>query len=187
MEDSVLWVVAIGSGALGLLLLAVAGVVVVYWNTIAHRPKGIASADRTQSHTGSVTPAGKKRQPANAPAAQPATAKSPWLWIKAWFFAFLHAGTVSVVLGGITFFEDLARASDEIQRTGTVTFPKQLLPGTLSGPASRRRLSRPSGDSDLSGTEGETEVNGLDQTAASPDSAGWEVVDLVSEVGTRSG
>ena len=66
-------------------------------------------------------------------AEQPVLANSGWLWVKAWIFAVLHATTVSLVVGGMTFFEDLAKASTEIQQEGRVSFPKQLLPGTIAG------------------------------------------------------
>ncbi len=167
MDDSMLWAVALGSGIFGLLLLAVAGVVALYWKTEMRGSAGAASA------AAGVTAADSSN-------AQPATTRSPWLWVKAWLFALLHAGTVSLVLGGITLFEDLVKASDEIQRTGTVTFPKQLLPGTLSTPASRKRLSQPSGDS--SEME-DIEVEELDQ----PGTTGWEVVDMVSETDAEGG
>jgi hypothetical protein len=174
MGDSVLWAVALGSGAFGLLLLTVAGAVALYWKINAPGSRGVASA------AGDVADTGKTPPPADFSNAQPTITGSPWLWIKAWLFALLHAGTVSLVLGGITFFEDITKASDEIQRTGTVTFPKQLLPGTLSTSTSRKRLSQPSGDSseteDVKGEE-------LDQ----PGAARWEVVDLVNEVGVEGG
>ena len=182
MDDSVLWAVAIGAGVLGLLLLVVAGAVAVYWNAVKRRPGRGASA-RPPSHAGDIAAAGK-RSPASSSTAQAVTAtiKGPWLWIKAGLFALFHAGTVSVVLGGITFFEDLAKASEEIQSTGAVTFPKQLLPGPLSGPTARRRLSRPSADSK---TEGDAAAGEPGQPGtASADGAGWEVVDLVNEMGT---
>jgi hypothetical protein len=178
MDNSVLWVVALGSGVLGLLLLAVAGAVVVYWNAGARRPREMASADDPQSHDGDIATAEKKRSPASSSNAQPATASSPWLWIKAWLFALFHAGTVSLVLGGITFFEDLAKASEEIQTAGTVTFPKQLLPRTVTGPTSLKRLSQPPGDPPMA--EGGADDSEQDQPGPSPPgAAGWEVVDTV--------
>ena len=187
MDDSVLWAVAIGAGVLGLLLLIVAGAVAVYWNAVMRRPRRGASADRPPSHAGDLAAAGK-RSPASSSTAQTVTAtiKGPWLWIKAGLFALFHAGTVSVVLGGITFFEDLAKASDEIQSAGTVTFPKQLLPGPLSGPTARRRLSRPSADSSKAENDAAAGEPGQPGTA-SADGAGWEVVDLVNEMGTGRG
>ena len=185
MEESVLWAVAIGTGVLGLLLLAVAGAVAAYWSTVARRPRRVASIDKAQPRGGDLASTGKGRSSANPSEAQPAPVNSPWLWIKAWLFALFHAGTVSLVMGGVTFFEDLAKASAEITSTGTVTFPKQLLPGTLSGSASRERLSQPSGDS--SKAEVDAKVGEPGRTgAASADEAGWEVVDLVNEVGVGS-
>ena len=185
MNDSVLWAVAIGTGAFGLLLLAIAGTVAVFWNTLARKPQRAASTNKSPSHAGDIAAAEKKRATADSSTAQSTTIPSPWLWIKAWLFAVLHAGTVSVVLGAITFFEDLAKASEEIQSAGTVTFPKQLLPGTLSGPASRKRLSQPSGDPASPKTKENAEGEKLDQPGAdTPDMSGWEVVDLVNEAST---
>ena len=187
MDDSVLWAVALGTGMFGLMLLAIAGAIVVYWKTIARKPAGAAPAEKTRSQPGKITTADKERSPANSAAEQPVTVGSPLLWVKAWLFAFLHASTVSLVLGAITFFEDLAKASDEIQRAGTVTFPKQLLPGTLSGSAvSRKRLSQPTGES--SGMGDDAGLEGVDQPDVAPASTdGWEVVDnLVGEVGANN-
>ncbi|MCP4543355.1 MAG: hypothetical protein GY832_40090 [Chloroflexi bacterium] len=167
MNESVLWVIAIGTGILGLLLLAVAGGVAVYWNFIARKPK-------EAPYTGNLATAGTERVPANAPPAQPTTGNNPLLWIKAWLFAILHAGTVSVVMGGVTFFQDLAKSSEEIQTTGIVTFPKQLLPGTLSDSASRERLSQPSKDSPKAEKRRRP-------GKASDHTPGWEVIDLVDE------
>jgi len=180
MDDSVIWAVALGSGALGLLLFTFAGVVAVILNARARRAVGVAAADESQSRAGDVASTDKSQPRVASSSAKPAAAGGFWIWIKAWVFAAVHAGTVSLVLGGITFFEDLARASDDIQRTGTVTFPKQLLPGTLTGPSSRRLLSRPSGD--LSGS-GDSDATGDDVPAAhSPGSAEWEVVNPPDEV-----
>ena len=180
MDDSVLWAVALGSGALGLLLFTFAGVVAVILNGRARRAVGVAAADESQSRAGDVASTDKSQPRVASSSAKTATAGGFWIWIKAWVFAAVHAGTVSLVLGGITFFEDLARASDDIQRTGTVTFPKQLLPGTLTGPSSRRLLSRPSDDLSRSDDSGDTsdDVPG----APSPGSAEWEVVNLPDEV-----
>lgn len=182
MDESVLWVVALGTGSLGLLLLTVAGAVAVYWSTVTRGPSKTTASDRSQSRAGDIATADKKRSPATSTETRPQSTGAFWLWTRAWLFAFFHASIVSVVLGGITFFEDLVKAGEEIQTTGTVTFPKQLLPGTLSGSASRTHLLQPSGDS--SRAEGDPDVSKLDQSgAASSGEAGWEVVDRVDEVG----
>ena len=184
MDDSVLWAVALGVGMFGLMLLAIAGAIVVYWNTIVRKPEKGAAADKTESRAGKTAAAEKKQPPPPPAAEQLVLANSSWLWVKAWIFAVLHATTVSLVVGGITFFEDLAKAGTEIQQEGRVSFPKQLLPGTLSGyGASRKRLSQPLGESletgDASG------VGRLDQPISGED--GWEVVEnLVSETGSGS-
>jgi hypothetical protein len=185
MNDSELWAVALGIGMLGLLLLTIAGAVAMYLNIRAQRARGAASAGKSRSNAGDAASAAKSQsrtgdvastdrsQPrAGSPGAQRATSGGFWAWVKAWIFALVHAGTVSVVFGGITFFEDLAKAGQEIQRTGTVTFPKQLLPGTLAESTSRKRLSRPADD-----------LEDRDQPSGTPpDPAGWEVVDLQDEV-----
>ena len=174
MDESVLWAIAIGTGVIGLLLLAVAGAAAIYWNVVARRPRGTAF-DRSQSRAGNLAAAGE-RSPVGSHGSYTAptvSTPSPFLWIKAWVFALFHAGTVSMVLGGITFFEDLAKASTEIQSTGTVTFPKQLLPGPLSNPTNRKRLSESSGDPSKGGEPGPD------------DTSGWEIVDRVNEMGRR--
>jgi hypothetical protein len=219
MDDSVLWVVALGIGALGFLLLAVAGTVAMVLNIRAPRNKDVVSTKKPKPHTKDeastdksrpqveeaasskvsqpraedVAASGESRLRAGLPRAERKTAGGFWAWIKAWVFALVHAGTVSVVFGGITFFEDLANASDEIERTGTVTFPKQLLPGTLSGPVSRGHLTRPA-----NALLGQGHPRGADQrdetdkdhaepgdlnrpTGSPPDATGWEVVDPVDE------
>jgi hypothetical protein len=194
MDDSVLLAVALGTGALGLLLLTVAGAVAMYLNTRARRAKSTASVDRpqaraedlaaadeSQARAGDVASTGASQLRAGLSAARRTSTGGFWAWVKAWVFALVHAGTVSLVLGGITFWEDIAKASDEIQRTGTVTFPKQLLPGTLpgslGGSASRKRLSQSSDD-----------LEDLDQPDAPPHAAeGWEVVDLPEEADADGG
>ena len=219
MDDSVLWIAALGIAALGFLLLAVAGMVAMYLNTRAPSAEDTVSTKKPKSRTRDVAPADKSRphvekaapskasQPraedaastdesrlrAGLPRAGRKTAGGFWAWIKAWIFALVHAGTVSVVFGGITFFEDLANASDEIERTGTVTFPKQLLPGTLSGPVSRDRLARPAnallgqghprgaGQRDEADEDSAEPGNLNRPTGSPPDATGWEVVDPADE------
>jgi hypothetical protein len=184
MDDSVLWAVALGVGMFGLMLLAIAGAIVVYWNTIVRKPEKGAAPDKTESGTGKTTAAEKKQPPPPPAAEKPVLVNSSWLWVKAWIFAVLHATTVSLVVGGITFFEDLAKASTEIQQEGSVSFPKQLLPGTLPGSGiSRKRLSQASGES--SEMEDASGVGRPDTPIARED--GWEVVEnLVSETGSGS-
>ncbi|MCX7683603.1 MAG: hypothetical protein N2508_16805 [Anaerolineae bacterium] len=167
MDDAVLWMIAVGSGLLGLLLLTLAGAVALYWKIVTPVPS------RKPQSRAEMPSAGGERQPVAASA----VSGSPWLWIKAWIFAMIHAGTVSVVLGGITFFEDIARASDEIQRSGTVTFPRQLLPGALSEASANRRLPRPEGKGHAPG-EGTMKPA---RSAALSRSATWEVVGDESE------
>ena len=223
MDDSALWVAALGIGAVGFLLLALAGMIAMCLNTKPPSAKDRASTETPQPKA-RRRPSGKKRP--SQTKAQASTDESPpaedaagatgaqssstssharhktvggfWAWIKAWIFASIHAGTVSIVLGGITFFEDLANASEEIQRTGTVSFPKQLLPGTLSGSTSRERLSRPSGgllrdghdhsdnqhdDQPEESNEDPIESGEIDPPGEDPaGAADWEVVDLVNEI-----
>jgi hypothetical protein len=184
MDDSVLWAVALGVGMFGLMLLAIAGAIVVYWNTIVRKPEKGAAPDKTESGTGKTTAAEKKQPPPPPAAEKPVLVNSSWLWVKAWIFAVLHATTVSLVVGGITLFEDLAKASTEIQREGTVSFPKQLLPGTISSSgASRKRLSQPLGEPSETGDA--SGIGKLDQPISEEE--GWEVVEnLVGEAGSGS-
>jgi hypothetical protein len=174
MDDSVLWAVALGVGMFGLMLLTIAGAIAVYWNTIVRKPEKDTGSDEAESRPGKIATAEKKQPPARPVAEQPVLVNGLWLWIKAWLFAVLHAATVSLVVGGITLFEDLANASTEIQREGTVSFPKQLLPGAISGSgASRKRLLRPSDESSETGDT--PDVGKLDQPISEEE--GWEVVD----------
>ena len=180
MDESMLWIVAFGTGALGLLLLAVAGAVAIVLKTVARAPRRAPPVEEPRSR------ATAKQPPPTSEAETPhVVSTGPWLWIKAWIFAVFHASIVSLVLGGITFFEDLAKASEEIQSTGRVTFPKQLLPGQLSGSMSQKCLTQSSGDS--AQTESD-DVKTLDSPdAAAPGVPGWEVVNLVSDVGAERG
>jgi hypothetical protein len=180
MDESVLWVVAFGTGALGLLLLVVAGAVAIVLKTVARAPRRVSPVEGPHSRA-----TGKQPSPTSDTETPPVVSRGPWLWIKAWLFAVFHASIVSLVLGGITFFEDLAKASEEIQSTGRVTFPKQLLPGPLSGSVSRNRLTQSSGDSPQTESDDVKELNGPDGSA--PGVPGWEVVNLVSDVGAERG
>ena len=197
MDDVVLWAVALGVGVVGLLLLATAGLVAVYMNSGTRTAGGGAAARGSQSQASAEAAA--RASPsyaadgagahAHPPHAGRPTSPSIWAWLKAAVFAFVHAGAVSFVLGGVTFFEDLVRANDEIQQTGTVSFPKQLLPGTLSGPGSRQSLSQPSSDSSESAHQrynvAASESGDLGRSQPSPpETLGWEVVDLMEEVGS---
>jgi len=180
MEESLLWAVALGAGVLGLLLLAVAVVVAIYLNIKGRGVEDGDSADGSPTRAEAADPSKSNRvsrQEEDASGAERASVGSFWAWVKAWVFAAVHAATVSLVLGAITFFEDLAKAGDEIETTGTVTFPKQLLPGPLAGSMSRRRLAQPSDADDLENLD-------LPDEAAS-ETPGWEVVDLLEETEAR--
>jgi hypothetical protein len=180
MNETVLWAIAIGTGLLGLLLLAVAGAVAVYWQFVSRGRGERATTDASPTRGGDLATTEPKRVPANAgfANARPAVPVGPWLWIRAWLFAVLHASTVSVVMGGVTFFEDLAKASAEIQSSGTVTFPKQLLPEAVAGPASRKRLSKPTDAPAKAKGGAKTRKSG----ATPSNSSEWEVVDLVNDI-----
>ena len=179
MDESTLWAVAIGIGLLGLVLLAVGTLAAVYWSAATNEARGASSAGNPRPQEKGAAEAGKPKPQAG----EMARAPSPGVgqpagvgflaWVKAWIFAFIHASTVSLVLGGITFFDDMARANDEIQRTGTVSFPKQLLPVTVTGSAVRKRLSQPS--------DGASEKP--QPPAESSDAVGWEVVDEADSSG----
>ena len=176
MGDSVLWFVALGAGAIGLVLLAVAVAAAIYVNIKTHGAEGGTSADEPQSESETADSTNESEGHASSSDSEQASIGGFWAWVKAWIFAVVHAGTVSLVVGGITFFEDLSKAGEEIERTGTVTFPKQLLPGPLSGSVSRKRLARPSND-----------VGNPEQSdTPSKDTAGWEVVDLLEETDAGS-
>lgn len=173
MDESTLWAVAIGIGLLGLVLLAVGTLAAVYWSAATNGAREGSSAGKPRPQEKGAARAGKPKPQAGEMARAPSPGVGQPIgggflaWVKAWIFAFIHASTVSLVLGGITFFDDMARANEEIQRTGTVSFPKQLLPGTVTGSAVRKRLSQPS-DSASEKPQPADE---------SSDAAGWEVVD----------
>ena len=189
MDDMLLWAVALVVGVLGLLLLAVAGAAAVTLNSGTQRARqktaaqgiGAASANRARAYAAAVPPADRSQ-----PLAGQASASSGiWAWIKATFFAAVHAAAVSFVLGGVTFFEDLVRANEEIRQTGTVTFPKQLLPGTLYD--SRKSLSSPA-DTAAEGEYREDDaaqgpLSDADRSSqSSAETLSWEVVDMMDEV-----
>jgi hypothetical protein len=161
MNDSVILTVALVVGLLGLLLLFLGGAAALLLGAGTQRAKETSSASKSQSRGKRAASVRESQPPAPVPAAEHAGVGGMVAWMKAWVFAIVHAATVSFVLGGITFFEDLVRASLEIRRTGTVTFPKQLLPGTLSG-SPFRLLTHPS-DADSDEDE-EWVVGVLDET-----------------------
>lgn len=173
MNDTTLWAVALGVGALGLVLVVVAGVAAISANARARRSRQAPPAlePQPQAELSSVDRSG---------------GGGGWLWLKAGVFASIHAGAVSFVLGGLTFFEDIAKANEEIRTTGTVSFPKRLLPKTLSGPEASLPLSR-SSDELLANrvrhaNPGVPERASSDQpTPPHPEGADWEVVDVPSE------
>ncbi len=194
MDESVLWAVAIGIGLLGLVLLAVGTLAAVYWGAATHgdrqahppgnpraRTKGANAAGKSKSQSEETSSASEPRPRAPAPGVGQPVGGGFLAWVKAWIFAFIHASTVGLVLGGITFFEDMVRANDEIQRMGTVSFPKQLLPGTLTGSTVRERLSRPAGGL-LERGEGDDASEEAHQSGEpSSDAAEWAVVDVLDE------
>ena len=173
MNDTTLWAVALGVGLLGLVLVVVAGVAALSANARARRSR--------------VVPPVPERQPqVTVASADPSGGEGGWLWLKAGVFAFIHAGAVSFVLGGLTFFEDIARANEEIRTMGTVTFPKRLLPKTLAGPDASLPFSQ-SSDEMLVEAIGQANPSNPEPTSADqpispqPESADWEVVDVPSE------
>ncbi len=187
MDESTLWAVAIGVGLLGLVLLAIGALAAVYWSA-QKEPRKAASTERPDPQSASESrPQAKKATPLEERQPHPSSpdvtrqvGSGFMAWFKAWIFAVIHASTVSLVLGGITFFEDMAKANDEIQRTGTVSFPKQLLPGTVTGSTVRKRLSQPS-DGLLQTGAANAESEKPEQPASSPDMIEWQVVDILEE------
>ncbi len=190
MNDTLIWAIAMGSGLLGLLLLAFTGIAAFYlrFGPRSFRPPRTTSKPASTStpppsstpvsdlSDGTVSTAGSQLPPAAEPPSEAPTG-SLWLWVKAWVFAMLHATTVSLVVGGITFFEDLAQADEEMHTTGSVTFPKQLLPRPLATPPpQKKRLEQPSRPAQLA-SESSTGPAGTSKEQAN----GWEVVDRVRD------
>lgn len=198
-----LWSAAIGVGAVGLLLLAIAGVAAMVLSSRAqHRsvtrsqgtPAYGESPHRTQQPLYTRGPADQRSIEGDLPEADhPAdrvVGGALLAWLKAWVFAFVHAGAVSFVLGGVTFFEDLVRANEEIQHTGTVTFPKRLLPGAFSGPETPHSLNHRADEGvPFDGATARYRVHedgptGRDRpTFSGIETAEWKVVDILDEAG----
>jgi hypothetical protein len=183
VNDMMLWIVALGIGGAGLLLLGLAGVAAVALRS--------AAARRAQSDYAAPTTAQQTATVSSSPQDQPLSASAmeglrggagPWIWLKACIFALVHALTASFVLGGLTFFEDLVRANDEIRRTGGVSFPAQLLPPSLAGtagPGSREEL--PDGAHHQHYRTSAQELRERDLPPIDTDK--WEVVDILDEAG----
>ena len=172
MNDSTLGAVALGVGALGLLLVVVAGVAAVSANARARQSRAAPAAPEPQTQATSTSEV-------------PASGRS-WVWLKAGVFAFIHAGAVSFVLGGLTFFEDIARAHEEIRTTGTVTFPKRLLPKTLAVPDASQPLARVGEELLRNGGQqararSQVHADSAEPIPSGPGATDWEVVDVVPE------
>ncbi|NLE43338.1 MAG: hypothetical protein GX620_01350 [Chloroflexi bacterium] len=181
MNEVLVWTVALVLAVFGIILLAVAGMAAIvlhlkrYGQSEASAREdgaGMNLRDRDQRTQAIEKPPSETRDDAQS------ADTGVWAWTKAWAFASIHALLVSLILGAVTFFEDLARANDEIQRTGTVKFPKQLLPGTISGASSSHRLSR--GKSDCTRYEvADDRFTDLDETGFPlPEGTEWRVVSL---------
>jgi hypothetical protein len=198
MSDTLLWSLAIGVGALGLLLLAVAGLVAMLLSgRLGSDPPGIRQRTGAEERVGPTelrTPPSGVRAASRIGESESAdgNARAPGglllAWLKAWVFAFIHAGAVSFVLGGMTFFEDLVKANEEIRRTGSVSFPRRLLPGAFSGPDPAEALAHRSGeDASEGGRYGRfygQAFMGRDQPSISTtETVEWKVVDILDEAG----
>lgn len=136
MSDMVLWIAALGVGGVGLLLLGVAGLAAAALRSGSRRSRGSGGGEVPQravaQHESTAAAARQGQTNGAAPDAGQPGGGALWAWLKACVFALIHAGAVSFVLGGLTFFEDLIRSSREIKHTGSVSFPAQLLPPGLS-------------------------------------------------------
>lgn len=140
MNEIALWVVALTTAALGLLLLGVAGLaaaLIKARRNAALEEDLVAGPDEASAKETRDGPEDSLHE------VSPSTARGTgvWLWLQAWLFASLHALVVSLVLGAITFYEDIVQSHREIARTGRVSFPKNLLPGSMVVSA-RNRLVR---------------------------------------------
>ena len=184
----ILWIVALGIGGLGLLLLGVAGVAAAAIGSAERGKRATEAAPPVRR--AAVSPASSASRPAgaigqDAPEAAPDATGALWAWVKACVFALIHAGVVSFVLGGLTFFEDLVRANGEIRRTGNVSFPRQLLPPSLGGHQPSGALT-PADDEALEATYSPRyrPAGALRERDLPPISATeWKVVDILDEAG----
>ena len=144
MDEVALWTVALTTAALGFLLLAIAGVAAVLFRSPRTADQSLDTAASTESHTHEAASGGSGGV-VNEAAASASMGRHVWVWLQACVLASLHAVVVSLVLGVVTFYEDIVLAHDEIRRTGSVSFPKNLLPGSIVAPF-RHRLSNPEED-----------------------------------------
>jgi len=144
MNEVALWTVALTAAVLGFLLLVIAGVAAALLRSrrIADQDPDMATSaephvqEATRGDSGGVV----QDTPSSASPGSHILA-----WLQACVLASLHALVVSLVLGVVTFYEDIVQAQDEIRRTGSVSFPKNLLPGSIVAPY-RHRLSNPEED-----------------------------------------
>ena len=185
MNDSTLWAVAIGIGLLGLLFLAIGTLAAVYWGAQTKKREETDPADqsppRDKSTFSTDESQSQSTDTASSDEVQPPADGNLLTWTKAWIFALIHAGTVSLVLGGLTFFEDMVRANDEIQHTGKVTFPKKLLPEILTGSTMSKRLTQHSGSLLGKGKTGDEAEKDKQPDQPPTDKSEWKVLDEVDE------
>ncbi len=195
MSDMVLWIAALAIGGGGLLLLGIAAAAAVALRSAGRRSHGGAAASSppqaaasSSAASATATPVADRSEPDEgaAPPAGPESTWTPWAWLKACIFAIIHAGAVSFVLGGLTFFEDLVRANSEIRRTGNVSFPPQLLPPSLTSDPATRLLERGSGER-RAGDDYQrywAAAEELHERDLPPiETAEWKVVDILDEAG----
>ncbi len=197
MNDTLIWAIAMGSGLLGLLLLAFTGIAAFYLRFGSHSKRSSRTSPKPASNSTpppssppvselpeSAAPTTHSQLPPAAESPSEAPSGNLWLWVKAWIFAMLHATTVSLVVGGITFFEDLAQADEEMHTTGSVTFPKQLLPRPLAAlpPQKKKRLAQPSRSAQLSPESSAEPTGSTGPTGTTEEQTnGWEVVGRVRD------
>jgi len=183
MNEVALWTVALATAVIGFLLLATAGVAAAIL-------KSRRSADRDRDDAVSTELPGQQQisSYSDEPAKEEAPASSKgggiWVWLQACILASLHALVVSVVLGVMTFYEDIVQSHEEISRTGRVSFPKSLLPGSVATPA-RHRLSRPEEDYSRyeAADDGFAGLGYGEDTV--PGVTDWDVIALHEDVGER--
>ena len=179
MNEVALWTVALTTAALGFLLLAIAGVAAVLLKSRRTADPSLDEAAGTRSHVQEAA-SGSSGGGVKEAASSAVVGSHVWVWLQACVFASLHALVVSLVLGVVTFYEDIVQAHAEIRRTGSVSFPKKLLPGSIAAPF-RHRLSNPREDYGRYEAADDEFINLSRDDVSVPEVMAWDVVTVSEE------
>jgi len=183
MNEIALWMVALAAAVLGLFLLGVAGIAAAVLN--AHRNAANDEDRAVGSDPGMAEqPSGASEDSLHEVSSPTVRGAGIWVWMQAWLFASLHALVVSLVLGAVTFYEDIVQSHREIERTGRVSFPKNLLPGSVIVPGIHR-LSTSGEDYSRYEAADDGFVGIAQDEDLMSEVAEWDVVSLYEDVEDR--